>query len=64
MAIRFDLRHTDGGARLGTLHTSHGAVGTPVFMAVGTQATVKGLTPNQQEEHGEEDARNSSRQDD
>ena len=32
-------------ARLGRLHTPHGTVETPAFMAVGTQATVKGLTP-------------------
>jgi queuine tRNA-ribosyltransferase len=34
-------------ARLGRLETPHGAVDTPVFMPVGTQATVKGLTPDQ-----------------
>jgi queuine tRNA-ribosyltransferase len=33
------------GARAGLLHTPHGVVETPVFMPVGTQATVKGLTP-------------------
>lgn len=32
-------------ARTGRLHTAHGAVETPVFMPVGTQATVKALTP-------------------
>jgi queuine tRNA-ribosyltransferase len=32
------------GARAGILHTPHGDVETPVFMPVGTQATVKGLT--------------------
>ena len=32
------------GARAGTLHTGHGDVETPVFMPVGTQATVKGLS--------------------
>ncbi|MBK7931554.1 MAG: tRNA guanosine(34) transglycosylase Tgt [Bryobacterales bacterium] len=32
------------GARAGTLHTPHGPIPTPVFMPVGTQATVKGLT--------------------
>ena len=35
------------GARAGLLHTAHGTVPTPVFMPVGTQATVKGLTPQQ-----------------
>ena len=52
MAIRFELVQTDGPARLGRLHTPHGTVHTPVFMAVGTQATVKGLTPHQLEEVG------------
>jgi queuine tRNA-ribosyltransferase len=47
MLFRFDLLHTDGAARRGRLHTAHGAVETPVFMAVGTQAAVKGLTPEQ-----------------
>lgn len=32
-------------ARAGLLHTPHGVIETPVFMPVGTQATVKGLTP-------------------
>jgi queuine tRNA-ribosyltransferase len=36
-------RHT--GARLGRLWTAHGAIETPVFMPVGTQATVKALEP-------------------
>jgi queuine tRNA-ribosyltransferase len=31
-------------ARVGRLHTAHGTIETPVFMPVGTQATVKGLT--------------------
>lgn len=52
MSTRFDLLSTDGSARRGRLHTPHGAVETPVFMAVGTQATVKGLTPQQLEEIG------------
>ncbi len=34
-------------ARAGRLHTPHGAVETPIFMPVGTLATVKGLTPDQ-----------------
>ena len=33
------------GARAGVLHTPHGDIETPIFMPVGTQATVKGLTP-------------------
>lgn len=35
------------GARAGTLETPHGPIPTPVFMPVGTQATVKGLTQRQ-----------------
>ena len=34
-------------ARLGKIHTPHGIIETPTFMPVGTQATVKSLTPNQ-----------------
>src|SRR5262249_1443185 len=52
MAIGFEILHTDGRARTGRLHTAHGTVETPVFMAVGTQATVKGLTPQQLEDAG------------
>src|ERR1044071_4414271 len=47
MAIRYERLHQDGAARRGRLHTPHGVVDTPVFMPVGTQATVKGLTPDQ-----------------
>jgi queuine tRNA-ribosyltransferase len=47
MPFRFQVLHTDGAARLGLLETAHGSVETPVFMTVGTQATVKGLTPEQ-----------------
>ncbi len=39
-------------ARLGRLHTIHGDVQTPVFMAVGTQGTVKSLTPKELQEVG------------
>src|ERR1043166_5531689 len=52
MAILFDVLATDGPARCGRLTTPHGPVETPVFMPVGTQATVKGLTPQQLEETG------------
>ena len=52
MTFRFELLHTDGAARAGRLHTAHGTIETPVFMAVGTQATVKGLTPPQLLEAG------------
>lgn len=47
MAIRFDLYQNDAvsQARLGWLHTPHGAAPTPLFAPVGTQATVKTMTP-------------------
>ncbi len=47
--FRFELEHVDAetGARAGRWVTPHGEVETPVFMPVGTQATVKGLTPEQ-----------------
>ena len=38
------------GARAGVLHTPHGAIETPVFMPVGTQATVKALDQRDLEE--------------
>src|SRR5262249_11521868 len=47
MSLRFELLTVDGAARRGRLHTPHGVVETPIFMPVGTQATVKGLTPDQ-----------------
>jgi queuine tRNA-ribosyltransferase len=49
MAIEFELLRTDAGseARLGRLRTARGEAETPAFMPVGTQATVKGVTPEQ-----------------
>ena len=44
-AFTFRLISTDAGARRGEVGTPHGVVQTPAFMPVGTQATVKGLTP-------------------
>jgi queuine tRNA-ribosyltransferase len=41
----FRLIQSDGAARHGEFVTPHGRVATPAFMPVGTQATVKGLTP-------------------
>ena len=52
MAIRFQIRHQQQAARLGELSTPHGVVETPMFMPVGTAATVKGLTPHQLHELG------------
>lgn len=48
-SFSFELRHTDSHtrARLGRFQTPHGIVDTPVFMPVGTRASVKGLTPDQ-----------------
>ncbi len=42
------------GARLGVLHTPHGDVHTPVYMPVGTAATVKAMTPRELIEIGAE----------
>jgi queuine tRNA-ribosyltransferase len=44
-AFSFRLLATDGAARRGEITTPHGPVATPAFMPVGTQATVKGLSP-------------------
>ena len=45
MSFSFDVSQTDPtGARLGRLSTPHGVIETPVFMPVGTAATVKALT--------------------
>jgi len=50
----FELLKTDTttAARRGRLHTRHGVVQTPIFMPVGTQATVKATTPVQLKEIG------------
>ncbi|MDO4262624.1 MAG: tRNA guanosine(34) transglycosylase Tgt [Deinococcus sp.] len=48
----FEVTHQDGRARLGTLQTPHGEVQTPLFMPVGTQGTVKGLSPQEVQEVG------------
>ena len=47
--LRFELQAQcpSTGARAGLLHTAHGTIETPVFMPVGTQGTVKALTPAQ-----------------
>jgi len=46
-AIEFRLIKKDGEARLGSLTTPHGTIETPIFMPVGTQATVKAMTPEE-----------------
>ena len=50
----FELLKTDSQtkARLGKLTTAHGVVDTPVFMPVGTQASVKALDPRELVEMG------------
>lgn len=48
----FELTATEGGARAGVLHTRRGPIETPVFMPVGTQATVKAMTPRELHEVG------------
>lgn len=52
--VTFELLHVckQSGARLGVLHTPHGDIPTPIYMPVGTQATVKAMTPREMEEIG------------
>ncbi|MBN2883994.1 MAG: tRNA guanosine(34) transglycosylase Tgt [Clostridia bacterium] len=47
--ITYELIHIckQTGARLGKVHTPHGSFDTPAFMPVGTQATVKGMSPGE-----------------
>ncbi len=51
-AVTYELLHTDknSGARRGVIHTPHGDIQTPIFMPVGTQATVKSMTPEELKE--------------
>ena len=53
-AVKYELIKTckQTGARLGRLHTPHGVIETPIFMPVGTQATVKAMTPEELKEMG------------
>ena len=48
----FKVHKTEGNARRATLMTAHGPVQTPVFMAVGTKATVKAMTPEELKDCG------------
>src|SRR5438270_9036106 len=52
MPLRFDVIKTAGQARRTSLGTAHGEVETPVFMPVGTEATVKGVPQDVLEELG------------
>lgn len=45
--IEFELLARYGNARAGIIHTPHGDIPTPIFAPVGTQGTVKGITPAQ-----------------
>ena len=51
-AITYELLHVDknSGARRGVIHTPHGDIQTPIFMPVGTQAAVKGVSPKELKE--------------
>src|SRR4051812_33993604 len=42
---KYTLQKKSGQARAGQLQTAHGVIETPIFMPVGTKATVKSLTP-------------------
>ena len=54
MNFSYEVKHIckQTGARYGVFHTPHGDIETPVFMPVGTQATVKGLRPEDLKELG------------
>ena len=54
MKIEYNLIKTEKNtkARLGTIKTNYGTVETPMFMPVGTKATVKGLSPEEVKETG------------
>lgn len=53
-AVRYELQKVcaQSGARAGVIHTPHGDIETPVFMPVGTLATVKSMTPEELKEVG------------
>ncbi len=52
--VKYELikRCKQSGARLGRIHTPHGVIETPIFMPVGTQATVKAMTPHELKDIG------------
>ena len=52
MCLQFELEHTDGAARAATLALTRGVVKTPVYMPVGTCATVKTMSPDELKEVG------------
>jgi len=52
MSFKYELikQCKESGARLGKFHTPHGVINTPIFMPVGTQATVKSIIPEELKE--------------
>ena len=53
-SVTYELLHVDKttGTRRGIVHTPHGDIQTPIFMPVGTQATVKSMTVEELKENG------------
>ena len=49
MAVKFKVlkESTETNARIGIMNTPHGTIETPIFMPVGTRATVKTMTPEE-----------------
>ena len=45
--LKFDIKHREGLARVGVIHTPHGDIETPAFVGAATRATVKALTMEQ-----------------
>ncbi len=52
LPVTYSLEGQDGKARVGRIQTPHGEIETPVFMPVGTQATVKAMTKEELDEIG------------
>ncbi|MGD0338406.1 MAG: tRNA guanosine(34) transglycosylase Tgt [Bacteroidota bacterium] len=50
--MNFTVEYSDGAARAGSIQTSHGVIGTPIFIPVGTQGAVKAIEPRELEELG------------
>ena len=51
MSLTFNLQHTDGNARAGVIKTARSTIQTPIFMPVGTLASVKSLDSFDLQEH-------------
>lgn len=54
LPVTYELVKKQGNARAGVITTPHGKIETPVFMPVGTQGTVKGMTKEELLELGAE----------